>query len=95
MMRSIGALPLALAALLLQMAMAAPAPYEGIVARSMLEGRAEAKALAPIVVGLYICTGPQWTGTCAHLLNSPGLCSEWTAPEPSINVVVNERRVWY
>ncbi|KAI5363565.1 hypothetical protein Slin15195_G092170 [Septoria linicola] len=73
-MRSIMALPLALAALLLQLAMAIPAMHEDIAARSTLESRAEAKILAPIVVGLYICTGPEWTGQCAHLKNGPAIC---------------------
>lgn len=75
-MHAITALLSTLAALLLQQTTAMPTFFEDITARLGLRSRAEFKILAPIVVGLYVCTEPEWKGVCADLKNGPGLCSE-------------------
>lgn len=76
-MHSITALPLTLAALLLQQTMAMPTFVEDMTDRLGLHSRAEFKILAPIVVGIYVCTEPNWKGTCVDLKNGPGICSKW------------------
>ena len=75
-MHSITALPLTLAALLLQQTTAMPTFVEDMTNRLGLHSRAEFKILAPIVVGIYVCTEPDWKGTCVDLKNGPGICSK-------------------
>lgn len=42
-----------------------------------IQARAELNILAPTRVGVYMCVDANWEGYCEHLLNGPGLCSEY------------------